>query len=70
MAKEAALKALADAKIDYSAVQQAVCGYVYGMKKLRNFNSAIKKAHGTLNFKLLLVKATALLVREPCMKSE
>lgn len=30
MAKEAATKALADAKVDYTAVQQAVCGFVYG----------------------------------------
>lgn len=30
MAREAGQKALADAGIDYSDVQQAVCGYVYG----------------------------------------
>jgi hypothetical protein len=35
MAKEAATKALADAKIPYSEVQQAVVGYVYG--KIRIF---------------------------------
>jgi sterol carrier protein 2 len=30
MAKEAATKALADAKINLAEVKQAVCGYVYG----------------------------------------
>ena len=30
MAKEAGTKALADAGVDFSEVQQAVCGYVYG----------------------------------------
>lgn len=30
MAKEAVTKALADAKINYSEVKQAVVGYVYG----------------------------------------
>lgn len=53
MAKEAAHKALADAKIHYNEVQQAVCGYVYGLfltpnitfdrLKLRNEYSLIFK---------------------------
>jgi hypothetical protein len=30
MAKESATKALADAKINYNEVKQAVVGYVYG----------------------------------------
>jgi sterol carrier protein 2 len=34
MAKEAATKALSDAKIDYLDVKQAVCGYVYGKRYL------------------------------------
>lgn len=33
MAKEAITKALADAKINYTEVQQAVVGYVYGSSR-------------------------------------
>lgn len=37
MAKEAITKALADAKINYSEVKQAVVGYVYGSSRLCKF---------------------------------
>jgi hypothetical protein len=37
MAKEAATKALADAKINYNEIKQAVVGFVYGKLMIEGF---------------------------------
>lgn len=34
MVKESVTKALADANIKYNDIEQAVCGYVYGMQNI------------------------------------
>lgn len=43
MVKESVTKALADAKIDYSEVQQAVASFVYGNTKKKTIRFIIVK---------------------------
>ncbi len=39
MVKESVTKALADAKINYTDIQQACCGYVSGIRRLTNYDN-------------------------------